>query len=156
MLYRVHENILFVPIPSQMSQVQDLLVCQIHFNIIISSKPMSSKRSHIFSFPTKTLRAFLFSHIQATCPAHLIYHHSISLIMLDEENQSRSSSFYNVLRPTITSSLLAPNTFLSNLLSNTRCLFSSLDVPDQVSCQKIYATGNLTYVVKYNTYIFMK
>jgi hypothetical protein len=29
-------------------------------------------------------------------------------------------------------------------------------VPDQVSCQKIYATANVTYDVKYNTYIFMK
>jgi hypothetical protein len=43
----------------------------IHFTFILPPSPKLSKLSLSYMFPTKTLKAFLFSSIRATCSAHL-------------------------------------------------------------------------------------
>jgi hypothetical protein len=49
---------------------------------------VSLTASFSLAFPTNNLYAFLFSHIRATCPAHLILLAIIILIILGEEYRS--------------------------------------------------------------------
>jgi hypothetical protein len=39
----------------------------------------------LFAFPTKTLRAFKFSLIRTSCPAHLTFVYMLILVMFNEE-----------------------------------------------------------------------
>jgi hypothetical protein len=83
-------------------------------------------------FPSNNLYALLFFPIRATCPAYFILD-LITLIILDEQYKSRSSSLCNFPHSPVTSSLFGPNILLSILFSNTLSLCSSLNVRDQVS-----------------------
>jgi hypothetical protein len=67
--------------------------------------------------------------MRATCHAHLIILDFVTLIQFDEGNKLWSPS----IRRLATSSLLGPNVFLSNLLSNILNLVSSNIVKDKVS-----------------------
>jgi len=71
--------------------------------------------------------AFLILSIRATCDAHLILLHSITLIS-GEAYKLLSSSLCSLLQPPTTSSLLGPNILLSTLFSYTINLCSSLSV----------------------------
>ena len=101
---------------------------KIHLNIILFSTPGSSKWSVSLRFPTKTVYTLLHSPIHATCSTYLILLNLISWTSLSEEYSSFSSSLCSFLHSHVTSSLLGPN-----ILLNTLCVHSSLNVSDQVS-----------------------
>jgi hypothetical protein len=94
--------------------------------LILSTHQRLGHHSGLFpsGFPTNNLYIFLFFHMLATCPTHLILIGLIILIIL-EENKLQSSSLYCFLHPRIISSLFGPNILIS--------LCSSLNVRDQVS-----------------------
>jgi hypothetical protein len=76
------------------------------------------------------LLEFLFSPICATCPAHLVILNLIILIILGEVYMLWS---YAVSSNLLSLHPLRPNTFLSNLCSNTLSLCSSLNARGKVS-----------------------
>jgi hypothetical protein len=71
--------------------------------------------------------------LHATCPAHLILLYLITLIIFCEAYNLWRSSLCSLLQPHVPSSVLGPNILLTNLLTHTLHLFSSLSVRDQVS-----------------------
>jgi hypothetical protein len=84
-------------------------------------------------FPTKTLYAFFFSPMRATCHRHLILRVFVILTIFGKGYNLWSSSLRSFLQLRIISSIYGPNILLSVLLSNTPSLYSSLNVRDQVS-----------------------
>jgi hypothetical protein len=76
-------------------------------------------------FPTKTLCAFLFCRMSATCSSHFILFDMIILILFDEEYKLWSWSLCHFLQPLIILFLLGPNILLSTLFSHRQCHSSS-------------------------------
>jgi len=84
-------------------------------------------------------------------PPHLILLDLIPQTLLREEYRSLSSSLCSFLYSPATLSLLRPNILLSNLLSNTLSLCSSLNVSRQVS-HPYKRTGKIIvlYIIIFN------
>jgi hypothetical protein len=98
----------------------------INFNIILPSTPWSYKWSlSLRSSHQTSAWTFPVAHT-ATSPAHYIRLGLITLIISGEKYRSLSSSLRSLLYSPVTSSL-------SDLLSNTLFLCSSLNVRDQAS-----------------------
>ena len=87
-------------------------------NIILPSKPGSSKSFSRFDFHTKTLYTPLLSPIPATCPAPLSILDLITRIIFGVEYRL-SSSICSLLHSPVSSSLLGLNILLSTPFSNT-------------------------------------
>ena len=121
--YRIHKSPPPVPILSHIDPVHALLshCLKFYLNIILPSRPGSSKWSLSLSFPNKTMYTPLFSHIRATYNAHLILLDLITHKILSEY-RSLSSLLCSFLHSTVTSSLLDPNILFSTLFSNTLSL----------------------------------
>jgi len=124
--YRTHNSPSPVPILSHINAVNALTshFLKIHYNIILPSKPLSSKWSLSSGSPTKTLYTPLLSPMRATCPDHLILLDLITPIICGEQYRLLSSSLCSFLRSPVTSSLLDPNILLSTLLPNALSLRS--------------------------------
>ena len=103
----------------------------IHCNTNVPSMPGSCK--HSSSFHTKTLYAFLFCPICATCLAHITIFNLVIQILFGEEYKLWSFSLRHLLHSPVTSSLLESYIFLSTLFLNTHSLYSFLNIRNQVS-----------------------
>jgi len=79
--YRVHNSSAPVPILNQMNPVHNFppYFPKIYSNIIFSPTPRSSEWYLPFRFSDKNFICFFISPMRATCPAHLILLHLITL-----------------------------------------------------------------------------
>ena len=100
-------------------------ISKVHFNIILSSTPKSSKLSLRFRFSASILCPFLIPSMLAACPAIVIPIYLITLIMMCEDDKlcpvmtqfSPTSFYFLQFRPNILSILLSD---VLNLRSSLR------------------------------------
>ena len=142
-----HKGLLLYAQPPILNQIDPIHILtsycyKIHFNIIPTSMPRSSKSFYPTSVPTTTLYALLFFAICATCPTHFTLYF-ITWIMPDNQYRSWHSSLCSLLQSPLISSLLGPIIFLSTLFSYTLGLCSSLNITHQVS-NPYETTGQIT------------
>jgi len=97
-------------IPPHHTSWRSILILFFHLRLDLTSSLFPS------GLPTKTLYTPLLSPIRATCPAHLLYF--ITRTMLGEYRWL-SSSLCSFLHSLVTSSLLGPNILLNTLFSNS-------------------------------------
>jgi hypothetical protein len=130
--------------PDQSSPCSKCYSLNIHLNIILPSKPGSSKWSLSSGFLIKTLYSPLGPHMRYV-PRPFYF----SLFKHPNNNgrgvEIISSSICSFLHYPVTSSLLSPNIVLSTLFSNTLSLRSSLKVSDQASWVLFYSTPNFNH-----------
>ena len=109
--YRFHNSPPSVPILSHIEPVPALTshFLKIHLNIILPSKPGSSKWSLSLRFPHQTLYKSLLSPIRTTCPAQPILLDLITRTILGEQYRSLSSSLCSFLHASVTSSPVGSN-----------------------------------------------
>ena len=100
----------------------------IHCNILLPSKPGSSKSFFRSDFHTKPLYTALLFPIPATCTTPLSIFDLITRIIFGVEYRSLSSSICSLFHSPVSSSLLGRNILLSTLFSNTYT-FSLLPPP---------------------------
>ena len=154
--YLTHKCPPTVPILSQLHLVPKTPshFLKIHLNIILPSMSGSSQWSLSLRFPNQNpVHTSPLLHTRHMSP-HLILLDFTTRTTLGKGYRSLSSSLCNFLHSPVTSSLLAPNTLLSTLFSNTLNLRSSLSVSDQVS-HPYRTTGNITvlYILIFNFWI---
>ena len=115
--------------PYQCSPYPPSYFLNMHFNIVLSSMPWSSKWSVSLRFPHQNpIRTSPLTHTRyMPCPSHSRFDHPNSIWW------AFSSSTCSLLHSPVTSSLVGPNTLLSSLFSDTFSLGSSFNVTDQVS-----------------------
>jgi len=119
--YHVHKSPPLVPILNQANPVNNFQIYffKIHSNIILRSKPRSSKWSLSFRFSNK-------NHVHISHPTHAFHMPRQSHPpWLEHPNsiwcnlQIIKLLIMNFLQPLTTASLLCPNIFLSTQFSNT-------------------------------------
>jgi len=139
---RIHKGSPIIPIQNRINPIPriDTYFFKVHCNIVLPSSLGPPKCLFPVGLPVKILKAILPSSILATCPAHLNLLDLITLTILDERYNLRSSSLWSPLHSPFPS-LLGLNIRLRILFSNTLILLSTLNVRDQVS-QPYSTTGN--------------
>ena len=85
------------PEPARFSPYPHIPLPEHPVNIILPSKPGSSKLSLFLRFPHKTLYTPLLSPIRTKCPAHPILHDFIARTILGKEYRSLSYSICSFL-----------------------------------------------------------
>lgn len=123
-------------ISSQINPIHSLLsyFLKINFNIIFPLESLPSEWIFLSVSPTRSLYAFLLFPIGVTWPACLILlGWNIQIKIFGVEQRLWSKSICSFLRSSVSSSLLNPNIFLSNLFSNTLFLCPFLNMRDQVT-----------------------
>jgi len=126
--YHLYNSPLSVSILSQINPVHAPTshFLKIHFNMILLSRPGSSKWSLYIGFPHQNPACtFPLPYISA-CPSHLILLDLFNRKTFSDQFSSLSFSLCSFLHSSVTSSLFGPNIHLSILFSNTFSLRFSL------------------------------
>ena len=136
--YRVHSSPQLVHILSQINPVHVLPsnFFKIYFNIILPSTPTSPKWFLFSGFPPPKPRMSLSSLPYMPHTPSISILDLIKRIILGEEYKPSGFSLCSFLQPTVTSSLLSINIFLSTIFSNTLWFCSFMNVRDNSHTHK--------------------
>ena len=116
--YRIYKRPPPVPPLSQTMPLPTYFL-KIQFNIILPSKPASSKWTLSLRFPHQNPVYASPLPICPTCPTQLIFLDLVTRIIYVEEYRSLSSSLRSSLHSPVASYLSGPNILIRTLFSNT-------------------------------------